>query len=101
MSAPGFAAFQEHDRRLVLLRGLAAAAQYRANAYLLRRYCDAVGHVVSADRIEADLAWLADSGLVALAGEGGVTVATLTPRGLDVSTGRTDVPGVARPQPGG
>jgi hypothetical protein len=97
----GFAEFQEHDRRLVLLRALAAAAQYRANAYLLRRYCDAVGHVVGADRIEADLAWLRDSGLVGLQREGDVTVATLTARGLDVSAGRTQVPGVARPQPGG
>jgi hypothetical protein len=95
-----FSAFQDEDRRLVLLRALGAAAQYRANALLLRRYCDAVGHVVGADRIEADLAWLFDSGLVTLGGEGGVTVATLTARGLDVSTGRTQVPGVARPQPG-
>lgn len=101
MSTTGFAAYQESDRRLVLLRGLANAAQYRANAYLLRHYCDAVGHAVSAARIEADLAWLSDCGLVTLSGEGGVTVATLTPRGLDVSTGRADVPGVARPQPGG
>jgi len=95
-----FSDFQEQDRRLVLLRALSSAAQYRANAYLLRRYCDAVGHVVSADRIEADLAWLRDSGLVALAREGEVTVATLNARGLDVASGRTDVPGVARPQPG-
>lgn len=100
-TTPSFAQYQEQDRRLVLLRALAAAAQYRANAYLLRRYCDAVGHVVSADRIEADLAWLSDAGLVTLGGEGGVTVATLTARGLDVSSGRTEVPGVARPQPGG
>jgi hypothetical protein len=95
-----FADFQEQDRRLVLLRALAAAAQYRANAYLLCRYCEAVGHVVSAVRIEADLVWLAEMDLVKLTQEGGVTVATLTPRGLDVSTGRTQVPGVARPQPG-
>ena len=100
MSTTSFADFQEQDRRLVLLRALAAAAQYRANALLLRRYCDAVGHVVGADRIEADLAWLCDSGLVTLGGDGGVTVATLSARGLDVSTGRTVVPGVARPQPG-
>lgn len=95
-----FSDFQEQDRRLVLLRALAAAAQYRANAYLLRRYCDHLGHVVSAIRIEADLVWLAEMDLVTLAQEGAVTVATLCPRGLDVSEGRSLIPGVARPQPG-
>lgn len=101
MTTTSFADFQEQDRRLVLLRALSVAAQYRANAYLLRRYCDAVGHVVGADRVEADLAWLRDSGLVGLVQEGDVTVATLTARGMDVASGRTVVPGVARPQPGG
>ena len=97
-----FAEFQEQDRRLVLLKGLASAAQYRANAFLLRRYADAVGHVVSADRIEADLAWLAEAGLVTTeAASGGVTVATITARGQDVATGRAEHPGVQRPQPGG
>lgn len=95
-----FAAFQEHDRRLVILRALQSAAQYRANAFLLRRFCDSLGHVVGADRIAADLAWLRDSGLVALAQEAEVCVATLTVRGLDVATGRTTVPGVQTPQPG-
>lgn len=101
MSAPSFAAYQEHDRRLVLLRALSAAAQYRANALLLRRYCDAVGHVVGAERIDADLAWLADSGLLTVHAEGDVRIATLSARGLDVAEGRTVVPGVARPRPGG
>ena len=88
------------DRRLVLLRALAAAAQYRANAFLLRRYCDAVGHVVSAERIETDLAWLAEQGLVKLEQAQGITVATLTARGLDVAEGRATAPGVQKPQPG-
>lgn len=88
------------DRRLVLLRGLAAAAQYRANAFLLLRYCDAVGHAVSSERIETDLAWLAEQGLVTLDKTAGVTVATLTTRGLDVSQGRARAPGVQQPQPG-
>ena len=95
-----FADYQTEDRRLVLLKALEAAAQYRANALLLRRYCDAVGHVVSADRIEADLAWLAEQGLLSVERGQAVTVATLTARGLDVATGRTKVPGVQAPQPG-
>ena len=95
-----FAEFQTQDRRLVLLKGLENAVQYRANAFLLRRYCDACGHVVSADRIEQDLAWLGEQGLVTVAQSENVTVATLTTRGLDVATGRASVPGVQRPQPG-
>jgi hypothetical protein len=94
-----FAEFETSDRRLVMLRGLENAAQYRANAYLLRRYCAALGHAVSADRFEADLAWLAEQGLIERTREQEVTVATLTQRGLDVANGTATVPGVARPQP--
>lgn len=95
-----FAAFQEESRRLVILQCLSAAVQYRAALQLVLSYCDAMGHVVGHDRIQADLTWLRDSGLVMLANEGAVTVATLTSRGNDVATGRTTVPGVHRPQPG-
>lgn len=90
---------ETQDRRLVLLRGLEAAAQYRANAYLLRRYAQSVGHSVSADRLEQDIAWLAEQSLLEVDKAGGVTVATLTTRGLDVATGAATVPGVARPRP--
>lgn len=95
-----YAEFEAQDRRLVLLRALEHAAHYRANALLLRRYCQAVGHVVSADRLAADLAWLSEQGLVDLVQAQDVTVATLTTRGLDVATGSANVPGVQRPQPG-
>lgn len=94
-----FDEFQTQDRRLVILKGLESAAQYKANGFLLRRYCEALGHVVSADQIATDLAWLAEQGLMTLDGAQ-VSVATLTTRGLDVATGRANVPGVARPQPG-
>lgn len=98
-----FEAFQTADRRLVILRALKAAAEYRANTLLLRTYCDTVGHTVSADRIAGDVAWLAEQELVKASqsgGIGGITVAQLTERGLDVADGRTQVPGVARPRPG-
>lgn len=95
-----FAEFETEDRRLVLLRGLQAAAQYRANAYLLRRYCEMLGHTVSADRIEQDIAWLTEQGLTTKEIVQGVTIATLTQRGVDVATGAVTVPGVKRPLPG-
>lgn len=94
-----FSEFEAQDRRLVLLRALEHAAQYRANAMLLRRYGEALGHVISADRMEQDLSWLREQGLIETEDNAGLTVATLTMRGLDVATGRATVPGVQRPAP--
>lgn len=95
-----YAEYETQDRRLVLLKALAAAAQYRANAYLLRSFCDQMGHTASADRIAADLAWLAETGLCTTeAPRPEVLVATLTARGLDVAEGRAAHPGVKRPLP--
>ena len=68
-------------------------------AYLLRRFAESVGHTVSADRIEQDIAWLAEQGLVTRKAPEGVTVATLTQRGQDVADGSATVPGVQRPRP--
>ena len=95
-----YAQAQVEDRRLVLLKGLEVAAQYRANDHLLRRFADSVGHVVSRDRLLADLAWLAEAGLVSVDSQPEVSVATLNQRGLDVACGRAVVPGVQRPTPG-
>lgn len=95
-----FAEYQTADRKLVLLKALESATQYCCNAYLLRRFADSLGHVVSADRIAQDLAWLAEQGLVTLEKALDVTVATITERGLDVAQGRAKVPGVQQPAPG-
>ena len=95
--------FADHiteDRRLVLLRALENSAAYAANTFLLKKFCDRVGHTVSSDRIEQDVAWLAEQGLLVAEKGEGITVATLTVRGLDVATGRARVPGVQAPQPG-
>lgn len=89
------------DRRLMILRLLAQDPGYRANVYVLRPALDAVGHTVSLDKVAADLAWLAEMGLVTVAQASGVTVATLTQRGADVGAGRATVPGVKRPEPSG
>lgn len=95
-----FRDFQTEDRRLVILRGLAQCAGYRGNDILMRSYCASVGHTVSHATSATDLAWLEEQGLVSLERAQGVTVATLTVRGLDVSTGAATVPGVKRPEPG-
>lgn len=95
-----FEEYQRADRRLTLLLALENAAQYKANHFLLHRYCESVGHSVSHDAILTDLRWLAEQGLITIEAAAQVTVATLTTRGIDVANARVEVPGVARPHPG-
>ena len=95
--------FSEHvtaDRRLVVLRLLEQAPDYRGNAFLLQRALDGFGHAVGMDRLGTDLAWLAEQDLVKVEQVGGVSFAGLSLGGLDVAKGRATVPGVARPAPG-
>ncbi len=96
-----FADVLQEDRRLVLLKALAASSGYRAAQFVLVRYCEQFGHTMSQDVARTDLAWLREQGLIKLDEPDGVYVATLTARGLDVCSGRAEVPGVARPMPGG
>lgn len=96
-----FAQLQTEDRRLVLLRLLSESGGYRANLFLLQTACAGFGHDVSQDRLQADVDWLEEQGLLKTEGVGGVCIATLTQRGLDVAQGRANCTGVKRPMPGG
>lgn len=89
----------EEDRRLTILVLLVDAAGYQANQFLLQSALDSLGHAVSMDRLRADLAWLAEQGLVTVGATAAVEIATLTARGLDVAQGRAVHPGVKRPRP--
>ena len=94
--------FAEHvaaDRRLMTLRLLEQAPDYRGNAFLLQNALAGFGHAVGMDRLATDLSWLAEQDLVQVESVGGVSIAKLTQRGLDVAEGRSMVPGVARPGP--
>ncbi len=95
-----FAAILAADRRLVLLRLLAEAPGYSANAYLLQNALGAFGHHVAADALRAELVWLATQGLVDIDTLAETVIATLTEQGLDVAAGRTAHEGVKRPLPG-
>lgn len=95
-----FAQLQTEDRRLVLLRLLAESGDYRANLYLLQTAAGSFGHTVSMDRLQADIDWLSEQTLVSAESVAGVTIATLTQRGLDVAQGRAHCTGVKRPLPG-
>lgn len=87
------------DLRLVMLRSLDQSSGRAANDRLLRTQVEQWGHVVAHDRLRTELAWLEEQRLVALREIGGVVVATITLRGLDVVAGRAVVPGVRRPEP--
>jgi len=89
----------EEDRKLTILRLLAESPDYKANMYLLQSALEGFGHVVSIDRIKADIAWLAEGGLVLAESAGAVLVPKLTHRGIDVAKGRVEHPGVKRPEP--
>lgn len=96
----GYARLVEEDRRLSILRLLAESNEYKANEFLLQSALDGVGHAVSGDRLRADLAWLAEQGLVGVETVAEVRVPKLSARGLDVAQGRVTHPGVKRPRPG-
>jgi Fe2+ or Zn2+ uptake regulation protein len=87
------------DRRLAVLTLLADSHAYQAGAPMLQMVLAGLGHAVALETVLADLTWLRDAGLVSLREVGGVHIATLSGRGLDVATDRTQVPGVARPRP--
>lgn len=96
------ATFKHHmdaDRRLVVLSVLSNSPGYQANAYAIEAVLCDMGHVVSADRVQTDLTWLAEQGLLTTSKVGGVTIAKITQRGHDVARGKAEQPGVKRPQP--
>lgn len=89
------------DRRLLILRALAADNNYSINNYVLAGLLSEYGHRVSTDTMATDLAWLAEQGLITLEPAGpAMQVATITQRGFDVATGAAVVPGIRRPRPG-
>ncbi|AAU90971.1 conserved hypothetical protein [Methylococcus capsulatus str. Bath] len=92
--------FETEQRRLVILRRLIRAPAYTLDQTVLAKALALEGLAVSRDRLKTDLAWLAEQDLIVGQQPGGVWVATLTHRGLDVAKGLTVMPGVARPEPG-
>lgn len=87
------------DRRLRILQWLWESPGYTANQVVLADLLAHVGHLVSEDKIRADLAWLAELSLIDLLGTNALFVARLNDRGADVATGRAIVPGVSRAAP--
>lgn len=91
---------QERDRRLVLLRGLADAEQYTAGESVLDLLLSSWGHAVPRAKVQEELQWLENEGLLTLRHVGGYSIATINKAGLDVATGQATHDGIARPGPG-
>lgn len=94
-----FATHLAEDRRLVILRVLLDSAAYTTNEFVLLDMAGRLGHVVSTDRLHADLDWLEEQGLITSERVADVRLAKLTVRGADVAAGRAVVTGVKRPRP--
>lgn len=95
--------FEKHlaaNRRLVILKLLAGIAGYTTNEYLISEHLQDWHLPTSQDVVRSDMAWLHEQGLATVEIVGPVAMAKITQRGLDVSAGRSIVPGVARPVPG-
>jgi len=91
--------------RLTILRLLAEQQSYFANDAVLTSGVQAMGLPCTREQVRGHIAWLEEQRLVtvtiARGGAGPMTVAALTERGGDVAAGRSVVPGVQRPSPGG
>ncbi|ASF47010.1 hypothetical protein CEK71_13530 [Methylovulum psychrotolerans] len=86
-------------RRLHLLKTLQVASGYRASADLLKMALQNMGDAAPTSVIKADLAWLEQLGLVSTTEHSGMTIALLRNEGVDVASGTSVVPGIARAQP--
>lgn len=99
-----FATFHGAHIRLCILRLLAASPGYFANDSVLQQGVEAHGLACTRDQMRGHLTWLEEQRLVTIQRPGGtgmIMVATLGERGGDVAAGRSTVPGVQKPSPGG
>lgn len=87
------------NQRLAVLKFLRDDNDYTQNTSILQDGLTAIGLDISRDKLETEVSWLAEQGLVEIEHYRTVTVVKLTGRGLDVAEGRARVPGIKRPCP--
>lgn len=90
--------WREH-LRLSLLRALDAAPGYSCNESLLTDVMEEFGLSATRDQVRGELAWLSEQALVTVETVGGIMIAEMTGRGVDVAKGKATHPGVKRPSP--
>ena len=96
-----FRKFETEHLRLAVLQILAEDSDYAHNELVLSSALGQLGHGVSSDQLRTELAWLAEQGLISVEDVSDLQVARLLERGRDAARGLAQVPGVARPRPGG
>lgn len=95
-----FAAVNDGYIRAQALRLLEQLPEYRANDIVIADAVRSVGLGCTNDQLRGHLEWMAEQRLVTVADVGGIKVATLTERGLEIASGRAHIDGVQRPKPG-
>lgn len=88
---------ENRQYRRDILMFLQADADYEMGNELLSRALTSIGTPISHDRLEQQLHWLQDQGLVTLNINNKVIMAKLTARGEDVALCREHHPAIARP----
>ena len=89
---------QSRLRRRSILQTLTAASDYQLNDEIIFLALQDIGHRCSREQAAADLAFLAQRGLVKIAKSPQLVVVTLTGKGEDVAEGRQLAEGVERPK---
>ncbi|NPA72689.1 MAG: hypothetical protein GXO35_07655 [Gammaproteobacteria bacterium] len=84
-----------HQRR-VIIEVLEKDSDYSHNELILKSALKSLGHNLSTDKLNSELAWLEELSLITVELVGEIRVARLTARGQDVATGAAQVPGIAR-----
>jgi len=92
--------YKREDRRLKILRALAAENDYAMSDGLIRMMLADWGHKESSDTIRTDIAWLDEQDLVQTREQESAIIVTAMPRGCEVADGSAVVPGVRRPRAG-
>lgn len=87
-------------RRIAVLRYLEAAPHYSSNSSILTDVLRGLGVTSTYDQVVTELLWLKEQGFVLVEDLGGITIATATPRGVEIATGAATHSGIQRPRPG-
>jgi len=87
------------EARLIILRELATQANYALSDALLQPVLESFGIAKSRDWIREELARLDELGAITRTSQGSVTVARLTPKGVEHVERRLIIEGVKRPSP--
>jgi uncharacterized protein HemX len=87
------------EARLIMLRELAAQANYSLNESLLQQTLESFGIAKARDWVREELRRMEDLGAISIVLAGSVAVATATMKGIDHVQHRLNIEGIKRPSP--